>query len=145
MPILLLVGLLLAPVTSSMTVDLKLEHRVRVPRRHASTATANTPTGQSERDRYKEGHEAFWWNCVMVKAQRLEAQCPGLCSGTAAASDGCGDGVTSAERQIARLTREHGATKVQAYLRSFASTPAAKEAFAKTWFRGEPEPEAPGP
>jgi hypothetical protein len=86
-------------------------------------------------------NEAFWWNCVMVKAQRPEAQCAIVCSGTPAASDGCWDGATSAERQISRLTKEHGVKEVQAYLRSFSSTPAAKEKFAKGRFQGEPVPQ----
>jgi hypothetical protein len=141
MPIVRLIGVLVVSATLCVAADLKLEYRVRVPREHASTETANTPTGESERDRYKADHEAYWWNCVMVKAERLEARCPVVCSGTPAASDGCTDGATSAERQIARLTNEHGAKKVQAYLRSFASTPAAKEAFAKTRFHAEPVPE----
>jgi hypothetical protein len=141
MPVIRLVGVLLISATLCVAADLELEYRVRVPRRHASKETANTPTGGSERDRYKEDHEAFWWNCVMVKAQRLEAQCPIVCSGTPASSDGCRDGAMSAERQIAGLTKEHGAKKVQAYLRSFSSTPAAKEAFAKGRFHGEAVPE----
>jgi hypothetical protein len=80
MSILRVVGVLLLSATLSLGADLKLEYRVGIPRRDASTVNANTPTGESERDRYKGGHKAFWWNCVMVKAQRLEAQCPLVCS-----------------------------------------------------------------
>lgn len=82
-----------------------------------------SPTGEPESVRYTKSYEAFWWNCVMLKAKDPKGRCPSTCSGTPAANYGCLAGARDAERQITQLVRVHDKTKVQHYLQSLASDP----------------------
>jgi hypothetical protein len=84
------------------------------------------PNGQQERVRYKVAYEAFWWNCVSVRAVDLNRRCPFLPSGTPAACAGAWDGETNADEQIEALLKTYPARRVQTYLRSLASSPRAK-------------------
>ena len=74
------------------------------------------PNGDPEPVRYSKAHEAFWWNCVMVRAQDLNARCPIICSGTPAAAPGCGEGAIDADDQIEELLRQFPSSQVQSYL-----------------------------
>jgi hypothetical protein len=62
-----------------------------------------------------------------------------MASGTPAASAGASDGALNADFQIDRLLKKHVASEVQKYLRSIASTPAAKQRM-RPYFH-EPTPE----
>ena len=121
----LLVGtlLLLAPVFSAS--EPKMTFRVVVPKEFRNSQFA--PNGDPERIRYTKAYEAFWWNCVMVRAQELNARCPIICSGTPAAARGCGEGANSADDQIQRLLKRFPTSKVRGYLKSLASSPGAWE------------------
>jgi hypothetical protein len=88
------------------------------------------PNGQPERVRYTVAYEAFWWNCVMLNAQDLKARCPLACSGTPAATHGCGDGSADAANRISDLRRGHSTADVQEYLNSIAATPEARRKIA---------------
>jgi len=118
--------------------ELKLSYKVEVPKEYRKAHIDPPPNSYSEVARYKESHEAFWWNCVMVKAQNLQAGCPFVCSGTPAATAGCTDGALNAECQIERLLKRYPATMVQDYLRSFASDPHAIKLFSEGRFKGKP-------
>ena len=87
----------------------------------------NPPNGDPEPVRYSKAHEAFWWNCVMVRAQDLNARCPTICSGTPAAARGCGEGAIDADDQIEELLRQFPSSQVQSYLKSLASSLGARE------------------
>ena len=87
----------------------------------------NPPNGDPEPVRYSKAHKAFWWNCVMVRAQDLNARCPIICSGTPAAARGCGEGALDAADQIEDLLRQFPPSQVQSYLKSLASSPGSRE------------------
>jgi hypothetical protein len=109
---------------------------VRLPAEFAG-ALARGPNGETENARYAKAYEAFWWNCVTVKAADLDAGCPTLCSGTPAASLGCLRGAEEAEGQIRQRLATHSRPQVQHYLRSLAAEPAATEK-AALYFPGGP-------
>lgn len=129
MRVFLIVGALLlgfiAPWSSTLADSgPKISLRVAVPEEFKQSPFA--PNGDSEPVRYTKAYEAFWWNCVMLKAKDLRARCPFLCSGTPAASSGCVDGSHNADEQIADLLKRFSRPTVQSYLTKFASTPDAR-------------------
>jgi hypothetical protein len=79
-----------------------------------------SPTGEPEFVRYTKAYEAFWWNCVMVRAEDLEGLCPFTCNGTPAAASGCSAGAADADGKINRLLERHSAADALGYLRSLA-------------------------
>lgn len=101
--------------------------RVIVPKEFKTTSPTPPPNGESEAKRYTAAYEAFWWNCVAVRAANLHGRCPFTASGTPAASDGAREGASDADSQIDRLLKTHARAEVQKYLRSIAFTAAAKE------------------
>ena len=100
---------------------------VKVPREYRKTQFNLPPNGEPEPVRYTVAYEAFWWNCVAVRAADLRGRCPFLASGTPAASAGAMDGAANAEDQIRRLQRKYATSAVQQYLNTIASQPEAKE------------------
>ncbi|MGH9734764.1 MAG: hypothetical protein ACRD8A_09270 [Candidatus Acidiferrales bacterium] len=101
--------------------------RVVVPQEYRKTPFNPPPNGEPEPVRYKVAYEAFWWNCVAVRAANLDARCPLTTNGTPAASAGGADGAANADCQIEGLLKKHAAIEVQTYLRSIAGTPEAME------------------
>ena len=85
-----------------------------------------SPTGEPESLRYTKSYEAFWWNCVMVKAVDYNDTCPFSCSGTPAATYGCAEGAADAKKQIRHLLRTNTPLKVTNHLESIASSPEGK-------------------
>ena len=104
-----------------------IECRVSIPNEYQKTPWYPPPSGEPEPIRYNKSYEAFWWNCVMVKANNLDARCPFTCSGTLAVVAGCVDGGSNADRPIAHLMDKYFRPEVQEYLRSIASTEEAKK------------------
>jgi hypothetical protein len=100
---------------------------VKVPREYRKTTFNPPPNGQPEPVRYSVAYEAFWWNCVAVRAADLRGRCPFVASGTPAASAGAMDGASNAADQIRRLQRKYAASVVQQYLNTIASQPEAKQ------------------
>jgi len=100
---------------------------VKVPREYRKTTFNPPPNGQPEPVRYSVAYEAFWWNCVAVRAADLRGRCPFVASGTPAASAGAMDGASNATDQIRRLQRKYAASVVQQYLNTIASQPEAKQ------------------
>ena len=84
------------------------------------------PNGEPETVRYTVAYGVFSWNCVAVRAANLQGRCQFLASGPPAASAGVSDGALNADSQIDRLLKKRVTSEVQKYLRSIASTPAAK-------------------
>ena len=117
-----------------------LQISVEVPDTYSASGT-DTPTGESEAARHRAAYEAFWWNCVSVRATDAAARCPFSCSGTAAATDGCGSGASAAERGIHDLARRFPSSRVQSYLQSLSATPEAREKM-KRYFPDGPRTEA---
>jgi len=101
----------------------QLACRVIVPAAYRGVTIAEP----SEDVRYTRSYEAFWWNCVSLRAATPDARCPFVCSGTPAEAQGCRDGAQAAEEGISQLVREHSVERIQAYLRSLASRPEAKD------------------
>ena len=114
--------------------------QVKVPAEYQKTPWNPPPNGKPEPIRYQKSYEAFWWNCVMVKANNLDACCPFTCSGTAADAAGCGDGESDAGSIIAALLTKYSRSEVQQYLRSIASTEEAKKK-THPYFQDTPRPE----
>ena len=113
---------------------------VKVPADYQKTPWNPPPNGEPEPIRYQKSYEAFWWNCVMVKANNLDARCPFTCSGTPAAVAGCVDGESDADRQIAASLNKYSRPEVQKYLHSMASTEEAKNKIYP-YFQATPQPE----
>ena len=109
--------------------------RVKVPARFKQGNVSGLP----ERQRYRTAFESFWWNCASVKARRLQARCPFVCSGTPAAAAGCADGATDAESQIRRVVKLRGRVKAKRLVRSVAKTAAIKRKLAPYFKRPTPE------
>jgi hypothetical protein len=74
------------------------------------------PNGEPESVRYQVAYGAFFWNCVFVKSESLDARCPFTCSGTRGAAAGCADGGTTAEEAIDMLAVQFDADVVKSYL-----------------------------
>jgi hypothetical protein len=117
-----------------------MECLVKVPHEYKKTLWNPPPNGEPEPIRYRKSYEAFWWNCVMVKADNLEARCPFTCSGTPAAVAGCVAGESNADKQITDLMNKYSRSEVQQYLRSLASTEEAKK-MIYPYFQEAPQPE----
>jgi hypothetical protein len=81
-----------------------------------------SPSGEPEAVRYRRAFEAFWWNCLGVRAREPEAKCPSVCSGTPAAARGCADGASEADRFVTELHREQGDQKAHARLSAWAAS-----------------------
>jgi hypothetical protein len=90
--------------------------------------------------RYKQSYEAFWWNCIMVKASGLTERCPFLCSGWGAATYGCADGAHDAMKQITQLLNSYAPDTVVNYLESIASNKEGREKITP-YFPNGPRPE----
>jgi hypothetical protein len=103
----------------------KMIFRVEVPEEFKKSKFA--PNSDPEPVRYTKAYEAFWWNCVMVRGRDLNARCPFVCSGTAAATSGCADGANNADGQIGALLKQFSAKKVQAHLKQLGSAPRARQ------------------
>jgi hypothetical protein len=131
---------LVLALTTSGDARMNMRCRVVVPKEYRSTPLKPPPDGESEPARYTVAYEAFWWNCVAVRAADLRGRCPFIASGTPAASAGARDGASNADSQIERLLKTHVSAEVQRYLRSIASASKAKEKM-RPYFDG-PTPEA---
>jgi len=90
--------------------------------------TIETPAGESERFRYLNAYEAFWYNCLAMLAENLDARCPASCGGTPAAGAGCARGSADASNQTKDATTSYGAARTQQALRLITADP---EAMAK--------------
>jgi hypothetical protein len=118
---------LLLGLIASADARMSMRCRVVVPDEYRKTTLSRPPNGQPESVRYTVAYEAFWWNCVAVRAADLRGRCPFIANGTPAASAGANDGASNADSQIDHLLKMHVPLEVEKYLRSIASTPAAKE------------------
>ena len=98
------------------------------------------PNGEPESIRYTKAYEAFWWNCVMVKAGDIEGRCPFTCSGTPAATYGCSDGAIDAENQIRQALEDHDVNEVIKYLKTLAQDQSGLEKL-KAYFPDGPRAE----
>jgi hypothetical protein len=112
---------------------------VKVPKEYRKTPFNPPPNGQPEPVRYTAAYEAYWWNCVGVRAADLRGRCPFVASGTPAASAGAMDGATNAENQIRRLRQKYPASVVQKYLNTIASRPEAKQKMRHYFDKPTPE------
>ncbi|HZM27331.1 MAG TPA: hypothetical protein VFB89_08235, partial [Gemmatimonadales bacterium] len=60
----------------SASEPMRMSCRVRVPAAYQRDPPGwQSPTGESEAERYSRAYEAFWWNCIMVRADSLDARC----------------------------------------------------------------------
>jgi hypothetical protein len=107
--------------------DLEMKCLVNIPEEYQRPSVSPPPNGEPEPVRYQKAYEAFWWNCVAVRATDLAGRCPFAASGTAAASAGASDGAKNAENRISDLLRKYSEQAVQEYLRSIASQSEATE------------------
>lgn len=139
--ILLLTLLTITAALGCVSHPMQISCQARVPTEFKKDPPGwKSPTGEPESVRYTKSYEAFWWNCVMVKAASLEGRCPFTCSGTPAATYGCSDGADDAERQIRQLLKFHDKMKVQYYLRTMASDQEGKQKI-KPYFPDGPHAE----
>lgn len=117
---------------------LRLEYKITVPPPYQSRVDSPGFPGTSPFARYSSAYEAFWWNCVAVRAADINARCPFLASGWASESYGASDGAMNADNAIDNLVKKYGAPMVQAYLKKLASPPAKIAAKLDGWFMGRP-------
>lgn len=115
-----LFGLCLCTATWADSPGMHLEYRIMIPQRFLQT-TATPPPGPPERIRYSDAYEAFWWNCVVVKAADMRAGCPSTINGTPGEIAGAANGARAALDGIQTLVKQYGAAAVQAYLKQLAS------------------------
>jgi hypothetical protein len=104
-----------------------LKCRVVVPKEYRKTPFNPPPNGEPEPTRYTKAYQAFWWNCVSVRAIDLGGRCPFIANGTPAAAEGAYDGALNAQDQICNLLKKYSAQTVQLYLRAVAGQPEAHE------------------
>jgi hypothetical protein len=121
----LLVAIVVPCVAMPSDAEPRMTFRVVVPDEFRNSKFA--PNGDPEPVRYTKAYEAFWWNCVMVKGEDLNARCPFVCSGTPAATSGCAEGANNAGEQIGALLKQFSAQRVQAYLKQLGSKPDARQ------------------
>jgi hypothetical protein len=104
------------------------------------SATEKSPNGETNAVRYTTAYEAFWWNCVLLKAGDIAARCPFVCSGNAAASLGCANGGVDASSDIDALSQRFPKEQVREYLRDLAQSPVSR-AKIKPYFGSTPRAE----
>ena len=114
-----------------------LECRIMVPQRFLET-TATPRPGRPERIRYSDTFEAFWWNCIAVKAADMNARCPFLASGTPGESAGAVNGANAALDGIRSLIHQYGTPAVRTYLKQLTSSPDFLKAKLHGYFNGHP-------
>ena len=117
----------------------KIKCVVKVPKEYRKTPFNPPPNGEPETLRYAAAYEAFWWNCVALRAADPQGRCPFVASGTPAASAGAMDGAMNAEDQIRQLRRKYPASVIQKYLSTIASQPEAKEKMHPYFDKPTPE------
>jgi hypothetical protein len=121
-------------------VAIRIVPNSRVPLEYRQTVF-DPPNGEPEPVRYKKAYEAFWWNCVFVRANDPRDRCPFTCSGTPAAVGGCANGAGDADSAIDLAIKQHGADEVVPYLKSLTKSRGAKEKL-KPYFPDGPTPES---
>ena len=114
---------------------------VKVPQQY-QVSSRETPNGESESVRYTVAYEAYWWNCVAVRAKDLAGRCPFVANGTPGASAGAADGAMNADDQIDGLLKKYPRQTVRVYLRSLADQASAKTKM-QPYFSGRPTSESP--
>jgi hypothetical protein len=102
-----------------------LDRSYKVPKEYQSKYASLTDHTAEDAPvtRYRDAYEAFWWNCVAVKAATLDNRCPFMASGWPGEVAGASDGASRASDDIHALLKKYGAATVQAYLRKLASPP----------------------
>ena len=133
--------LLIALPTSGFGADQpRLSRKVSVP--SSVKAAERSPNGETNGVRYTTAYEAYWWNCVLVRAESLEGRCPSACSGNDAATLGCADGSVKARNDIDELVLRFSGKRVREYLRTLAQGPAGRLKI-KPYFSNGPQAEKP--
>jgi hypothetical protein len=122
----------LSAVTTGLATPLKFR-----PADYEGPELPHPPNGEPETVRYRVAYSAFWWNCVFVKSEALDARCPVTCSGTQGAAAGCAEGSTSAEDAMKRLRVHFDEGSVLNYLGTLTESPEAK-AMIQPYFGGQP-------
>jgi len=140
----LLFLLSLASVTAGASSEQPtLSCKVSVPpQARGAEKTEKSPNGESNAVRYTTAYEAYWWNCVFVRADALDARCPFICSGNPAATLGCADGGAKATNDIDELVRRVSGKRTREYLRTLAHDPVGRLKI-KPYFGSGPRAEAP--
>lgn len=133
-------SVLLVGAVASADSGPRMKCRVVVPNEYRRHSLNPSPNGQPESVRYTVAYEAFWWNCVAVRATHLDGRCPFMASGTPAASAGASDGAMNADTQIDELLKKYSARRVGEYLLSIASRSEAKEKMRPYFGKPTPEP-----
>lgn len=105
---------------ASYAEEIVLAPNAVVPEQYINDEFA--PNGQPERVRYVLGYENFWWMCIQAKSENLEVRCEHICSGTAAATDGCWDGADAAEEATSKLVKHLGSQKAKEKFKSLLCT-----------------------
>lgn len=122
-----------------------LVFKVVVPPQFQSKVGSPGFPGTSPFERYSQAYEAFWWNCVAVRAKNINARCPFIANGWASESYGGSDGAMNADNAIDEQIKKYGASRVQAYLKKLASPASAIKEKLHGWFGGQPTATPPPP
>ena len=117
---------------------LHLECKIIVPPPYQSKVDPPGFHGTSPFARYSQAYQAFWWNCVAVRAVNINARCPWIANGWASEVQGGADGAMNADNAIDNLVKKYGTQAVQVYLEKLASPPSKIAAKLDGWFMGKP-------
>jgi hypothetical protein len=103
----------------------RLKPDVKVPTVFAYQSV-EPASGETELVQYRKAYEAFWYNCVALMSEKLDAHCPTTCRGTPASVSGCANGGKDAAARIKDSVATHGEQRTQQMLRSIASETESK-------------------
>jgi hypothetical protein len=102
-----------------------------------------SPNGETNAVRYQQAYQSYCWNCVAVRAKRLEARCPMICSGNEAATAGCTAGAVAGDASVERLIQAVGRERARTQLRTLAAEAVTRGRLDPYFAKGPQEAPAP--
>lgn len=94
-----------------------MDHKIKVPPKYQSGQNEPLDWSYSDIATYISRYDQRWWNCIRVRADHIEAECPTMCSGTLAATEACKAGTLAASERIDQDIARFGKMHVQQSLK----------------------------
>jgi hypothetical protein len=121
----------------------RLKPDVKIPTVFADQSV-EAASGETELVQYRKAYQAFWYNCVALMSEKLDAHCPTTCRGTPASVSGCANGGKDAAAGIRSSVATQGEQRTQQMLRSIASEMESKAHMAAYFGEHPMEEYSPG-